>query len=313
MRWAAPAVALALLGPAAARAHAQGQQILEVERPVENEGMFVVGAPQFEINQATFDQWIYGNRLRTSTAVQYLESLLDVRLAEVGRACKLSDSQLDRLRLAGRGDIKRFGDRVAEVHADFDRLKRDQSRMNDLFQRVQPLAAQLNAGLFGDGSIFAKSIGTTLTPEQAEAQRAAARAKARYRYRAKVLLAVANLDAAVGLTSDQQRRYVAAILDGTTPPERPGGQYEGSIILLKIATTPEPSVRPIFDDEQWALLQQQFAQARAMEPFLRANGHLDGKGPAPAPGVFTLPAPVPGQAIFAQPNVEIRVERAVVR
>ena len=292
MRAAAPLilVAGALLGWAA-RADAQGQQILEVEVPVENNGFFAV-QEQFEINQVTFDGWIYGNRLRNSTALEYLESLLNVRLAEVERACNLSDGQKDRLRLAGHGDIKRFHDRVAEVRADFDRLKRDQARMNDLFQQAQPLAAQLNAGLFGERSFFAKAIGSTLTAEQKAAQAAATLAKAQYRFRARVMLAVANFDATVGLTSDQQRRYVAAIMGASTPPERAGGPYEPNVVLLKIAQTPEDAVRPIFDADQWALLQQQLAPARAMEPFLRANGHLDGKGADPAQANVLTPAGV---------------------
>ena len=279
MRWSWFLIVVGLSAGLGTQAFGQvrGRDVLIVEPDAP-----VVVQETFEINQATFDQWIYGNRLRNGTALDYLESVLAVKFAEVDRACTLAEPQKQRLMLAGHGDIKRFHDRVAEVHADFERYKRDQARMNELFQQTIPLATALNAGLFGDGSIFAKAIGTTLTPEQAEQYRVALRSKARYRHKARVLLALANLDAAVGFSSDQQERFAAAILAATTPIEKPAGPYETNIILLKIAQVPESQVRSIFNDDQWKLLQDQFVQARAMEPFLKANGHIprEGKGAA---------------------------------
>ena len=261
-----------ILAASGTNLRAQDVDIVEVEPEAAN----LLVAPVFEINQANFDQWIYGNRLQRGTATEYLDSILRNRVAEVDRACGLSDGQRQQLQLAGHMDIKRFNDRVAEVRADFERLRRDQARMNDLFQQTVPLATALNVGLYGEGSIFGKSIASTLAPEQVGRYRAAARAKLKYRWRAKILLALANLDATIGLSSDQVRRYTEAILDATDPPDRPAGQYENQVVLLLISRVPEDRVRPIFDEGQWQLLQQQLAQARGMEPFLRANGFLPG-------------------------------------
>ena len=236
----------------------------------------------FELDESNFHVWIFGNGRRNASAREHLDSLLMLSVAEVERSCPLSEAQKRKLLLAGHGDIKRFLDRVAEARKVFDRLRRDQNNINEIFRETQPLAAALAAGLFGEGSFFAKTLGTTLNPEQAARYRGALREKVQFRYRAKIALALADLDAVVGFTTEQYRRLVDVILEETTPPAKPAGQYETSVVLLKIARLPEAKVRPIFDDVRWKTLSRQLQQARGMEQFLQANGYLDATEPARA-------------------------------
>jgi hypothetical protein len=236
----------------------------------------------FELAESNFHQWVFGNGYRNVAPRDHLDSLLMVNVAEVDRACSLSQAQKRKLILAGHGDIKRFMDRVADARDVFERLRRDQTKMNEIFQEAQPLAATLAAGLFGDGSFFAKTLGSTLDPDQAQRYRGALREKSQFRYRAKVSLALANLDIAVGFTTEQYRRYVDVILEETTPPEKPAGQYETQVVLLKIARLPEAKIRPIFDDVRWKELSRQLQGARGMEQFLQANGYIEAKDQAKA-------------------------------
>ncbi len=260
------AVVLGLMGT-----KAQAQEFVD---PIVVEVPAQVG---FQLNEANFNQWIFGNRNRNVSAMAQLDALLALNLAEIEHLCRLSESQKQKLALAARGDIKRFNDRVAEARVVFERYRNNQNNMGEIMKETQPLAASLAAGLFSEGSLFAKSVGSILTSEQLVQYRAGLRARSQARYQAKVMLALADLDKTVGFTSDQFRRFTALILAETTAPEKPAGQFESNVVLLKIAQIPAEKVRPLFDDAQWKLLEPALRNARAMERMLRANGVL---GPA---------------------------------
>ena len=70
--------------------------------------------PAFTINEVNFNQWAFGGRGDANTIRQRLDSVLTLKVEEVERACSLTEAQSKKLRLAGRGDIKRFSDRVDE-------------------------------------------------------------------------------------------------------------------------------------------------------------------------------------------------------
>jgi hypothetical protein len=233
-----------------------------------------------ELHESNFDMWVFGNARSNLSARERLESLLMLNVDEVERACRLSEAQKKKLLLAGHGDLKHFMDRVAEARRVFNQLRRDQNRINEIFQMTQPLASSIRAGLFGDDSFFAKTLRTTLDPGQADRYREILREKSRFRYLAKVNLAVSTLDTNVGLTAEQRRRLIELTLNETTPFEKPAGQYESQVVLLKMSRIPETKLRPIFDDTRWRLLTRQLQQSRGMEPFLKANGFLGEADPA---------------------------------
>jgi hypothetical protein len=270
--WSTLAIVLAMAGPTA-RAQDMGD-IIEEEPPVAQN--VVIN----ELHESNFDMWVFGNARNNLSARDRLESLLMLNVDEIERACSLSTAQKQKLLLAGHGDLKHFMDRVAEARRVFNQLRRDQSRINEIFQMTQPLAATLRSGLFGDDSFFAKTLRRTLDAEQAERYREALREKSRFRYLAKVNLAVTNLDAIVGFTADQRRRLIELTINETTPFEKPAGQYESQVVLLKMSRIPEDKIRPILDETRWRLLTRQLQQSRGMEPFLKANGFLGEADPA---------------------------------
>ncbi len=231
--------------------------------------------PNFDIQESVFHQWIFGAGTKIDSAEEHLDAQLMLTIADIDRACSLSTAQRDKLVLAGHGDRKRFMDRVAEVRRVYEQLRHEPGGANEVFQATRPVAAEFEFGLYGEGSFFAKTVKTTLTPEQASRYREAQEEKLKFRYRAKVTLILASLDARVGFTSDQHQRFTTLILEKTTLPHKPAGDYEPNVVLLQIAKLPEAKVRPIFDDSQWKKMDLIFQKARGTETFLRANGHLD--------------------------------------
>ena len=80
-------------------------------------------------------------------------------MEDLERTCGLTPVQKKKLMLAGRGDIKRFFDHVEEIRKKFEKTRNDQNQFgNDLAGHPDPPSPTFQAGVFGDESIFAKSV-----------------------------------------------------------------------------------------------------------------------------------------------------------
>jgi hypothetical protein len=227
------------------------------------------------VNADQVDQWVFNRFGGPVGARTKLDSLLALRIDEVDRLCGLTDVQKQKLHLAGRGDVKRFFDRVEESKRKF---ASGQAGLNpNVWQELQPLQGELNAGLFGEESLYAKMVKRILTAEQSARYDGLLRERRLARYRATIERFVAQVDKALGLTESQRRRYVEVLLSDTPPPRTFGlGDYW--YLMLQSAALPEGKLKPIFDVPQWRLLSRQLQQARGMEPWLRQNNVLPDNG-----------------------------------
>jgi hypothetical protein len=221
-------------------------------------------------NLEQVDQWVFGRFGGSGGARVKLDSTLALRLEDLGRSCGLTESQKKKLKLAGRGDIKRFFDKVED-------LKRKYEALNDpntnIWQEIQPLQIEINAGLFGDESIYAKTIKSTLEGEQSARYESVQRHKRSVRQRATVEWFVAHVDKGLGLSDDQRKRFVDLLMNETRPP-RKFGQADYWYLMLQTTKVPTTKLKAIFDAPQWRLLSRQFVQAKGMEQWLKTNGVL---------------------------------------
>jgi hypothetical protein len=227
----------------------------------------------FRLNDDQFDQWVFGGPRNSEIGRNKLDSKLTLQVDDVARACNLSRSQEKKLLLAGRGDIKRFFDKVDEKRKKFDKFKHDQTKVGEIYQELQPLQVALNAGLFGDGSLFSKTLKTALDEDQAGKYEEVLRERKLFRYQAKVELIVSILDQSLGLSDLQRRKLVDLILKDTKPPKI-FGQYDYYLVMYQTGRISESKLKLILDEHQWASLVRQLNQMRGMEQFLRNNGAL---------------------------------------
>jgi len=274
-RWLLPAaLALALAVPM--RASAQEGAIVEAPAPEQ---------PQFIYSDENFNQWVFGVNRNPQAARSRLDSLLTVRMEDADRACTLTDAQKAKLRLAGRGDLKHYFDKVDLARKRFELVRSDQNKINEFLQEIQPLTSIANAGPFADGSLFAKTLARTLTPAQTAGYQEMNRDRKKFRYRAKVDLLVVTLDNVVGLRDDQRKRFVKLLLDETRPAKREG-PYDYYVLMYQVSKLPEAKLKPLFDDAQWRKLNAQLAQMNGIEQFLRTNNFLPDDEPAAAKGLI---------------------------
>jgi hypothetical protein len=247
----------------------------------------VVQQPQrgFIWNDAQFDVWVFGNmggNGNAGVARNRLDALLTLHVEDVERSCGLTAVQRKKLLVAGRGDIKRFFDRVEEARKKFDKIKHDQNQIGMIWQEIQPLQATFNAGLFNDESIFTKALKATLSQDQVAQYQEVQRERTLYRYRARVDLALELLNNSVGFSAEQRERVLKVLVEETRPPKRLG-QNDYYAVLYQLSKVPEAKLKAIFDDVQWRFLERQLMQAKGLEMWLKQNGFVPDEGPAPTP------------------------------
>ena len=244
------------------------------DEPVENENARrVIEMPKAVVGQTSnleqMDQWVFGRYGGSGGARNKLDASLLVRIVDLERACGITEAQKQKLRLAGRGDIKRFFDKVEALKRKFQLGQNDPN--TNIWNEIQPLQVELNTGLFGDDSLYAKTIRRTLSPDQAALFEGVSRERKSFRLRATVEWFVVHLDKGLGLTDLQRQRFVELLVNEAEPPKKFGlGDYW--YLLLQTARLPESKLKPIFDAPQWRLLSRQFVQARGMEQWLKSNG-----------------------------------------
>jgi hypothetical protein len=242
-------------------------------------------------NLEQVDQWVFGRFGGSGGARNKLDSSLTVRIEDLERACGLTEAQKKKLRLAGRGDIKRFFDKVEEMKRKLEQGQRNPN--TDIWQEIQPLQVEVNTGLFGDDSIYSKTIKRTLDADQTARFESLVRERTSVRYRATVEWFVVHLDKGLGLSDDQRRRLVELLENETQPPQK-FGQGDYWYLMLETASLPEATLKPIFDAPQWRLLKRQFMQARGMEQQLRMNGVIpDHKKAGAKAAMANAPALIP--------------------
>jgi hypothetical protein len=172
-------------------------------------------------------------------------------------------------------------------------LLTDNRAMSREFSRqVLPLQqTTLRSDLFDDESIFAKALGKTLDEGQLAAYQKALLERSSFRPWAAVHAVIRTLGNDLGLSTEQQRKFVEQLLEEIRPPKR-FGQNDYWFVLHHAAKLPEAKIRPIFDKPQWQMLISELTQARGIGQWLKDKRYVSGEGSAVGKSSAELP-PVP--------------------
>jgi hypothetical protein len=141
--------------------------------PEKNDPVLIdnVGEPSRRALSEEFDQTVFGDARPQAVyaAKNRLNEILARKVVALDRIYGLSETQKQKLKLAGRGDIKRLDDRLESQRQKFVAPRRV-VRGNQVIEfedtEISALRALMKSGPFGDESLFAKAQRTILTPEQ---------------------------------------------------------------------------------------------------------------------------------------------------
>ncbi len=82
-----------------------------------------------------------------------------------------------------------------------------------------------------------------------------------------------TLEQTLKLTANQRRRLEKLLIEETRAPKA-FGSYDYYGLIFQAAKIPEDKLKPIFDDDQWQALTQQFQEVRGMKKLLNNGGFL---------------------------------------
>ena len=228
----------------------------------------------FEMPENQFDSWVFQNLQTVAAARKKLEQMLTMQLDDVDQTCQLTPSQRKKLQLAGRGDMLLFFEQVEIVRKKFLLVRKDQQKFNEIWQDISPLQVRFQAGLFGDESFYQKTLRNMLKGEQLSKYAQVDGERRMFQYRAKVELVVAMLENAMPLRDEQRQNLITLVIKETKPPRSFGQQQDYYVVMWNISKIPEKTLRPLFKDAEWKVLNQQFAQVRGLEQWLKQSGAL---------------------------------------
>jgi CRISPR/Cas system CSM-associated protein Csm2 small subunit len=206
--------------------------------------------------QAQFARWVNSQFRTIRGARQQLEILLTLQIRKLTEQCNLTEIQQQKIELAGRGDIKHFLDR-------FDRIARiledRQSSIDDLHAamgEMQPLMNSTSQRIFGEDSLLAKTLASTLDPHQTAAREKALAERNIELHRAAIASAVNTLRTNLGLNEEQATRLEELLAKEIRPPRRFGTAPDVALVLFQASRISEDQIRPIFDDGQWQIMRR---------------------------------------------------------
>jgi hypothetical protein len=110
------------------------------------------------LDRDNFDRWLFAQEQSEPARQEHLNDALDARINLAVREHTLTPSQRAKLRLAGRGDIKRFFDHVQQRRDEFEIARKDFNIGLAALRRLDELSPIYRDGPFGAGSLFAKTL-----------------------------------------------------------------------------------------------------------------------------------------------------------
>jgi hypothetical protein len=225
------------------------------------------------IDRANFDLRVFGQAFDVDAARKRFETVLQRRVESLANTEQLTEPQKKKLFVAGQGDIKRFFDSVQELRTKLPFFTNDRDSVLEFMREAKRLARTYRSDLFSRGSIFAKTLSRTLTDEQSTRLKKKVSERRQRQFRAALSWVAGTLELTLQMTANQRRRLEKVLIEETRAPET-FGSYDYYGLIFQAAKIPEAKLKPIFDDDQWQALAQQFQKVKSMGKLLKDGGYL---------------------------------------
>jgi hypothetical protein len=109
------------------------------------------------VEQENFERWLFPDEQSEEARQRHLNNILGAKIENISPH-KLTGPQRAKLQLAGRGDIKRFFDRVQDKRRAFEIDRKTFKTGLAALRGLDALSQVYQEGPFGAGSLFAKTL-----------------------------------------------------------------------------------------------------------------------------------------------------------
>lgn len=226
------------------------------------------------VDPVEFQGWIFGEIGRPEMPLSFLEEQIELQISRISSSIDLSDDQISHLRLAGRGDVKRFYDRMEQVRRHVVALSQEQKDDGSAHRLTMPLRKELRKGLFGGGSLFQKVVVTSLDDQQsAVLQRHLSRLN-QLQTEIAVRTFVAKIGCYLPLTSVQRTKLTDVLLENV---DSVGGDsnYRFHIVLYRFSCVPRQQYETFFDENQMQMIVELTRAGLEIGEHLKQEGEID--------------------------------------
>jgi hypothetical protein len=220
-----------------------------------------------------FEQWVFQQYGNSATARTKLKDSLELYTEDVDQTCGLSEEQKRKLRLAGQGDIERFFRKYRKIKEHFQTIRNDAQKVNEIWQQISPLQTEMTTGLFHQDSLLQKCLVNTINRKQFLDYMKVGEERRRFHHESNIAVILTMLDQASPVTA-MQRKQLADLLRLETKPPRKSGQYDYYAMMHQASKIDDKKYQAILDDIQWQVFNNQLAQMRGMEQWLKQSGIL---------------------------------------
>jgi hypothetical protein len=227
------------------------------------------------IGMEQFNRWIFSRLQNEQAARKTLLSRIEHEIERINLVAVLSEDEKAKIRLAGRGDVKRFFDDVREARRKFTELGEvNQNQVQEAYQLASPLAQRINSGLFDKNSLLKKVAATAPSPERSARIRERNQRRREMQKKVAIKAYVATMGRTIPLTS-KQRGQLIDLISNEVDLAHFNATYLFQLISYRISQLPEADLRAIFDEKQWNAFENTIAQAKAMKAMLKQQGLID--------------------------------------
>ncbi|MEZ5941989.1 MAG: hypothetical protein R3C18_11395 [Planctomycetaceae bacterium] len=231
----------------------------------------------FQMTEQQFNSWIFEsngfNSGQGQTGRQRVEVSLTARCQQLDATAHLDELQREKLRLAGQYDIQRFFNDVDAARRQTSMGQISQEELNRIYQSVQPLSQRFQMGLNGRGSLFEKTIRTTLTEEQLAIYEAQELERDRRRYESLVRGSIAMLELSMPLTQKQREKVISLMMEESPPTLTFGNSYYQLLIPIRhMSRIPDKKLRTVFNDVEMNVLKDLFRKTQVYDQILEQQG-----------------------------------------
>jgi hypothetical protein len=197
--------------------------------------------------------WLFNGRTESSVRLG-LQNQAEQKLSHLKEQCNLTEDQATKLKLAAAGDVNRFFHEVAQARKATQGLdQQNQNAVQQAWAVVSPLTTRLNTGLYGEKSLFAKVMSSTLDAAQVEKYKRLLAEQVERRHHAMVLTTVSTIEESLPLVGNQRTKLIE-LLDAQKVKIIQQQGLETYVGYAKLAKAPEEELAKLFDKDQMKAL-----------------------------------------------------------
>ena len=229
-----------------------------------------------------FEQWVFNEQIDVNGARKKLAERLQSEAESIRSIFQLTQGQIDKLSLAGMGDIQAFMHEYEKTKEHFKNNLHDQQAMQNIWQDIQPLQQKYRGQMFGQGSLFAKIMKHLLDEDQLRIMQKLKREQSKFYYQSAVRQTILQIDQVSPLTHKNRQHLLELIEKHTYPPKNiPAGSqahFLNYYVYGQLGNIPEKQLQAIFPDATWDFVKKQIRQGTGMKRHLDQQGLVPDKG-----------------------------------